>query len=300
MTNRNSIHPQDDEEDVFSLGLEKKEITILNVCISNFKDIWEAETPADVVKQHGLILYDVSKVAEKLRGNLVSYNQEAFTIVFSNRSHQNTAVNAAIMLQKALDSTVRQMGSQFSDVPEPVMAVASGLCYTGNIGNRSKRVPIVFGELRNTCTALIAMCKMWECKILMNDRCAERCKNDYLTRPVDFLLQQNSTFPIKVYELIDKKTYQDDEWMYEMEQKKDLNKYKPFFDAFELISEKRYNIAEAKLKNYLATYSDDKVAEKLLEICKIPQSTSSAPTIPFGCLVEDEKQVKDFQYQEPQ
>ncbi|KAL9654189.1 hypothetical protein ABK040_000771 [Willaertia magna] len=174
---------------------------------------------------------------------------EEFQLLFAGyQSLSFRALNAAIKIAK----TIEECQQHFAiDIPFHI-GISSGKSHVGNLGTNEFRCYAVVGEVKD---------------IIVFDE-SSLIENFFIARPVDKIKIEEE---IKiVYELIKESTIDADEWMYELERRKEIQKYLEFESVFNVLKEEikeeekeqfilDLNDALEKIANHVTLMPSDKV-----------------------------------------
>jgi len=199
-------------------------------------------SPDDIVFQHGRLLTEIVKIAAKTRGELTHFDYSKFVLAWNAvqplKKHALMGCQAALLVKESFEklTQILNRAQKNDNMMHMVMGLATERCYTGNIGTTTKKVLSTFGEAHKRASALCHLNTMWDTIILINDKACGEVKEHYQLRPIDNLVMATDVgtdlIQDHAYQLIEEKKYQDDEWMYELEQKKDLDKYALYFEGY--------------------------------------------------------------------
>ncbi|EFC48568.1 predicted protein [Naegleria gruberi] len=161
------------------------------------------------------------------------------------------------------------------------IGISRSECLIGNIGTAAVRFSALIGACSSNALRLSCLCAYLGTSILTDESLMLALQRGFITRPVHFI-RKTSIFDGEVlsledgdddnkqtiYQLLGESKLQDDEWLYELQQHENNNKYKEFDRAFDLL---RVGSVDSKLLaeicdvfgSYLSKYPEDRVVSLL-------------------------------------
>ncbi|EFC36716.1 predicted protein [Naegleria gruberi] len=127
------------------------------------------------------------------------------------------------------------------------IGVSRSECLVGNVGTSAVRFAALIGACSSNALRLAALCAYFGTSILTDESLALPLQTGFITRAVHFM-QKKSIFDSEklslddggddrqvIYQLLAENRVNDDEWLYELEQQENNNKYREFDQAFGLL-----------------------------------------------------------------
>ncbi|KAL0489298.1 hypothetical protein AKO1_010611 [Acrasis kona] len=183
----------DSDPKMFDLGVNKKNITMMVITITNSESTIEqhGEDLSDYQAYHGALLTMVSEAVNKNKGHIDSFDQSHFVACWGtgaaarNGSEQD-AVNALTACETILNRIkMFKDDSTVSAVTNPIrISVCSGVAFVGNMGNYNKRLLCLFGPV---CVVSDAVCDASEklgLSVVVDDATCNLVGNQFSTHQV--------------------------------------------------------------------------------------------------------------------
>jgi class 3 adenylate cyclase len=280
-------------KNMFALGLSGRQISVLVVRIANQPDLMNRYSLSDIVTQHGKLTEKILVQACKGRfgGELVKLSHDSFIIAWNVVNtvprHSNCACKAALDIKEVAEKLVKEMSAnQRFDYPMRItMGIATGDSFSGNMGTNSKRQLCTFGDAVFKADVLSKMNTKFGTTILINEAANSKITNNMTTRPAFHLVYDDLKSSTKkeqsndndnttseeesIFELVEFKNFNSDEWMYEMEQKKQLDRFKDYNLAYQLMSERKFNEALEQINLFIDQNPFDILSKNIHDLCTL-------------------------------
>ncbi|KAL9648654.1 hypothetical protein ABK040_016284 [Willaertia magna] len=221
---------------LFKIGLQSKECTVINVKFIGLSE----KDPIEITKQFSKIVVSFSSIAKSMQADIQIISVEEFQILFTENKSELKALIAALRISKSLDDwkTTSQVTIKYH------IGISTGKANIGNLGTNNFRFYAVVGEVRKTSQKLSYLAHALNVKILLDE--SSFVEEKFIFRPVDIIKQEGKDNSQIVFELIKENIQQGDEWMYELEQKKDNEKFNDFQEAFNVLRLRKIQGSESK------------------------------------------------------
>ena len=116
--------------------------------------------------------------------------------------HAAAACRAALDMQKALKRMREEWAAQGRPELHARIGINTGEVIVGNMGSRNVFDYTVMGDHVNLGSRLEGANKAYGTHIMISEFTYRQVKNDFYTRPLDFIRVKGKTKPIQVFELI--------------------------------------------------------------------------------------------------
>ncbi|KAL9644027.1 hypothetical protein ABK040_005495 [Willaertia magna] len=222
-----SMHNSTLKSSLFKTGFEKKYATVIYLKLPNFTHnfISDSFTISSLFEK---ILTELSNVSKISKSNLQIIKQNEFVFNLDSNHTMGIAVDSALKIKRALQNVNQQSKFKLNYV----IGVSSSEALVGIIGSKTLKYSAVVGECMSKSKELCELCQTLKTDILVDELTAtsKGILNDFVLRPIEryipgYILSlegyKHSTSNIEtIFELIKTSGIENDEWMYELEQKK--------------------------------------------------------------------------------
>ena len=229
------------------LGLSSYVATVLVIQFRNF-DGRSYPISTDLLGVFTMLYQKVQSVSKQFRGRATIVTPKIIMVSFENgRSFEKGALMCAVHLKKQMEAVNSQLKDQVK-LPELDygIGVSRSECLVGNIGTSQVKYFSLIGECSSNALKLASLNATLRTKILTDESMTNALLSDFISRPVHFskrnsVLGEDIAFDLdgkttqKIIELIGEDKVNDDEWLYELQQKEDSQKYVYFEEAFEML-----------------------------------------------------------------
>jgi two-component system sensor histidine kinase ChiS len=148
----------------------EEELTILFCDIRGFTTIAESQTASETYQWLNVFFNQMSVCIDSNYGFIDKYLGDAIMAVFVREQfHQQDALNAAVIMQKSLES-FNEERYKFK-IKEPLrigIGVHTGIGMIGTLGSESRMDSTVIGDVVNTASRLEGLTKTYGCKIIVS------------------------------------------------------------------------------------------------------------------------------------
>jgi class 3 adenylate cyclase len=261
------------------IGTQIKDISVVYVLISNLDQMKSVLSPGEINQFHGNLLSEVQTIAKKTKGDLTQWNERCFLITFNAtktvRKHPMDAAMAATMVKQWL-RTQEELGLVVA------IGAATGTATCGTIGIMTKKIFCVYGYVVDRAELLCKLNALFDTTILMNETMHKEVTSNFESRHIIRVVvprEQGFEEQSAIELLNSKKQSADNEWMYEMDSKKD--KYAVFRQAVKALDNRELSDAIQLLNDYQTEAQEDTVPKRLI-----------------GHLQNIQKEKKDYMYVE--
>lgn len=192
--------------DKLSLGGEEREVTVLFSDVEGFTSLSEQLKPKELVSLLNEYLTEMTTIVLKHNGVIDKFEGDAimaeFGVPVSFSDHAGAACRSALEMQKEL----RRLRGQWTKHRKPALyariGINTGEVIVGNMGSRDVFDYTVIGDHVNLGARLESANKYYGTYIMISEFTNEVVKNDFYTRPLDFIRVVGKKQAIEVYELI--------------------------------------------------------------------------------------------------
>ncbi|KAL9658407.1 hypothetical protein ABK040_015726 [Willaertia magna] len=266
-------HGGKSQQDIISrlqLGLEYVGCTMLMIRLSNF-NIEHYSTPLDIMNIFSRVYSIISSVSNTGKGVLQTQDYKTFVICWAAQhgSGKFNALDSALKLKNSFDGMNHLLRNERIPSLCTCMSICSNTIYAGNIGSKTYRQFVTFGDLLEKCKRFINFKDSIsvEESIIIDDRSRYAdSKSKFVTKPVDRIMWKGTI--ATAFLLVGYAEIADNEWLYELEQKKKQTKLKEFKKTFRIFE--RVEVTYQELEEAFAFYShqSDPISRRLLPVLR--------------------------------
>jgi class 3 adenylate cyclase len=223
----------------FALALEDKIATVLFIRIPEFYNgVYRKHNHYEIVEAHGNMLQKISHVVEATKGQLISFNEYSFCIIWNGckrlKNHATLGCRAALELRQYVASSSENEHLKF----RCKMGLYTGETTIGNVGYLQRRQQIAFGKSYMMAKQLSKLTQDIPATVIISEETFKQInKEEFRVRPVGFFKATNfgSEDEVRIYELVESiNKLVDNEWIYALEKEKEAQHHDTFSEAFEL------------------------------------------------------------------
>ncbi|MCU0452207.1 MAG: adenylate/guanylate cyclase domain-containing protein [Bacteroidetes bacterium] len=196
-----------DNPNLFKLGGEKKEITLLFTDLKGFSGISEKMEDEVLVKLLNTYFTEMTKVITSTRGTVDKYIGDAIMAFWgapvADQDAPLHACLAALEMQRRL-AKINPKIKQIAGVElKQRVGVNTGICTVGNMGSITKVNYTAIGDPVNLASRLEGVNKQYGTAILISEMTHQKVAGKVLTREVDRVVVAGKSEPVRIFELLD-------------------------------------------------------------------------------------------------
>jgi adenylate cyclase len=195
---------------MLKLGGERKIATAFFSDIKDFTAVSESLEPEDLVSVLNEYLSAMTDIILKYEGYLDKYEGDAVVSVFGIPVEQNDhavrACNAALDMWKELVIRRQIWKREGKPAFEARIGINSGPMIAGNIGGKNRFDYTAIGDSVNLASRLEGANKMYGTSIIISEDTFHLVHNKFWCRELDSIRVKGKTKPVRIYELIGRKT----------------------------------------------------------------------------------------------
>lgn len=244
------------------LGGKKMELSILFSDIQGFTTISEQLPPEELMTHLSEYLDELTQIMLNNQGTVDKYIGDAIMAFWGapikNDRHAFFACQTAINCQKKLTELNDKWKKKGLPELYTRIGIHTGETIVGNMGSSERMNYTVIGDSVNLASRLEGVNKRYKTKIIISESTYQFVRKDFIVRPIDYVIVKGKEQPIKIYELLDSITT-DDENLKTMSQS--------FTKAFEHYSNQEWDEAITILNVLNRTYHQDSLIRSLLDKC---------------------------------
>jgi adenylate cyclase len=196
-----------DNPNLFKLGGEKKEITLLFTDLKGFSSISEKMEDEVLVKLLNMYFTEMTKVITSTRGTVDKYIGDAIMAFWgapvADPEGPLHACLAALEMQRRLAKLQPKLKQVAGVELHQRVGVNTGVCTVGNMGSISKVNYTAIGDPVNLASRLEGVNKQYGTAILISEMTYQKVAGKVLTREVDRVVVVGKSEPVRIYELLD-------------------------------------------------------------------------------------------------
>ena len=195
-----------DNPATLTLGGEEREISVMFSDVAGFTTISESLTPRELVALLNEYLTAMTDIILSHNGIIDKYEGDAimaeFGVPVHYEGHAIAACNAALDMQKALKHMREEWAAQDRPQLRARVGINTGEVIVGNMGSKNVFDYTVMGDHVNLGSRLEGANKAYGTEIMISEFTYRLVKDEFYTRPLDFIRVKGKTKPIEVFELI--------------------------------------------------------------------------------------------------
>jgi adenylate cyclase len=195
---------------MLKLGGERKIATAFFSDIKNFTSVAESLEPEKLVSVLNEYLSAMTDIVLRYEGYLDKYEGDAIVSIFGipveQQDHAVRACNAALDMRKELVILKEIWKRQGKPAFEVRIGLNSGSMIAGNIGGKERFDYTAIGDSVNLASRLESANKMYGTSIIMSEETFYHVHEKFWCRELDFIRVKGKSNPVRIYELIGRKT----------------------------------------------------------------------------------------------
>jgi ankyrin repeat protein/class 3 adenylate cyclase len=253
-----------------NLSLTSGTVTVMAVRFEDLTkvlDVYSAPDIQDVTKD---ILTCLQNAVRSSQGQFVSITSKRAVVCWNTFIPQTDHKLKAAKTARIFVDSMKKFHDQWTRKQLPILSVSVGLCtgpcHFGNLSSDKMKFFTVVGNSLNWAEEMSDMNARWGSDILICENTLESAKDDYYTRPIDYI--QNQEGRLHIYELGETRDQKED-WANELDKKQsDIHRWSPYNEAFELMNKEKPADAQPLFIKYLEQFENDVPAQKMLDSCR--------------------------------
>ncbi|KAL9655673.1 hypothetical protein ABK040_002333 [Willaertia magna] len=212
---------------IFGVGFIPQYCTVMCITFPQFKDFFgnDEQEFSSLISN---IVVNVSTFSKLFKAECQMKSVDEYLIFFTGSPNETIPpLEFAIKLKNNL--------SPFSYFEDPLIVCfgfAYGKILKGNVGNSQVRYPAQFGKVIKKAKDLSTLNTFLKTDILVDEEVCKRLHEQYLFLPVDRYRQGDSSKTENIYKYVRRNEVFEDEWMYELEKKKEIDNIVAFANKF--------------------------------------------------------------------
>ena len=278
----------------FALYLEKRVVTVIYMSMDGILDCLDVMEHSDIVFMLGDIFEQVNQIGKTTSGLVYGFENGALMIAFNASSnqvaHQEKAATATLTLIGKLDNVRKTKWTQAHSfkssrqISYMLDNISFRFCITsrestcGNVGTNDAKIFSIFGNLRQEFELMASVAREVGVQVLVTEQIYQVVNQVFVLRYIESK-EMSLPFPsvqesdsrgkeeCHLYELIESKVVQNDEWMFELEEKKRKEKWKLYNEACTFYKDKKLDHALDLLKIFLSDQPNDRPTQHLIAAC---------------------------------
>jgi adenylate cyclase len=243
---------------------EKGEITVLFSDIRSFTSLSEKMLPDQVFSMLNEYLSFVEPSIRANHGFVDKYMGDGIMALFEkgaglSSSHQ--AIQAALEMRDALKTYNQLRLKRFEEPLQVGIGIHTGQVIIGTLGGNERMDSTAIGDPVNLCSRIEGMTKIYGVEILISETSMNLLERpeDFVFRPVDFVVAKGKTEPVGIWEVIGFSTDP-------MPPEKSLF-LETYLQALHLYREKEYKKALGLFETCILQIPGDQVSSIYIERC---------------------------------
>ena len=262
-----------DNPNLFKLGGEKKEVTLLFTDLKGFSSISEKMEDEVLVKLLNMYFTEMTRVITSTRGTVDKYIGDAIMAFWgapvADPDGALHACLAALEMQRRLAKLQTKLKQVAGVELTQRVGVNTGVCTVGNMGSASKVNYTAIGDPVNLASRLEGVNKQYGTAILISEMTQQKVVGRVLTREVDRVVVAGKSEPVRIFELLDvaDKTLPEKTKIF-------LENYQEGLKAYQ---ERRWDEGIAYMEHAMTYWPEDSVCQLYIERIRLYQITPPKP-----------------------
>ncbi|EFC49924.1 predicted protein [Naegleria gruberi] len=177
-----------------------------------------------------------SKIAKKNNGDIQLLDISRIRIYYCDPNNENASKKVITMALKILSvvadfsSTMEQQGKLPCNL---IISISTQKALVGNIGTREHRIHTIVSRSISLCEQMMLIAKSLNISLIVDSNSCAANLGNYVYRPVDRISVEDDLMVI--YEIFRENQVNDQEWMYELDQKEKNSSYNEYQSAFQTL-----------------------------------------------------------------
>ncbi|KAG2382393.1 hypothetical protein C9374_005595 [Naegleria lovaniensis] len=281
-----SNHGKFDLASKFSLYLEKKKISMVQVRIQGLSSMMNDSQPSDIVN----LLQDIfEKIQQSTRStsSLMEHTEdECITIAFNASKeqlhHEDRSLKMCLDLRKKLTeiqstkwTTNIQQSPCLARAATTIVfrfAALSRMSFCGNIGTTEVRSFKIMGSIHDHLTRMTDYGSQMQVGVVCDESVYKNALRLFHTRFIGYvecLEDDQSTVSHEIYEIGASLQVNQDEWLYELSQKQKNERWQEYNAAAQHYVSNNFELALMAFQEYATKYPEDLPTKYMLELCNL-------------------------------
>ena len=266
--------PQDVTNNLFKIGLSLRDCSIIYMTVPNLDENHYDLSSGLLSNLISKALTSISSICKTCKADFQIKSFNEFMILFSDKKSSVTALETSLKILTLLNSLNESISKDGHAKIKMFVAVTSGATIMGNVGSKQMRYFATLGPVMNRAKELNEIAQMLNVQVIVDQTTAQLTKDSFIFRPVERILEDSQRIQT-VYQLLRKNTIRDDEWLYELEQKKANAEFDQFNSDFSKIfesvdnefgNENGLDSVLSRLSEYSQSNPNDLVIKRLEQI----------------------------------
>ena len=194
------------------LGGEEKEMTIFFSDIRGFSSISEKLSVKDLVQLLNEYLTAMTDIVMENKGVVDKYIGDAVMAFWGapldDAEHSSNSVKAGLEMLKKLEELNNEWQKKSWPEIKIGIGVNTGEVMVGNMGSSRRFNYTVMGDNVNLASRLEGLTKYYGTPLIVGEKVYENVKDKYCARPLDTVAVKGKKQPIKIFEILGEKKFE--------------------------------------------------------------------------------------------
>ncbi|KAF0979913.1 hypothetical protein FDP41_001066 [Naegleria fowleri] len=273
----------------FSLYLESKRVTMIQILYEGFNDLLHSMSPQETVSLLSDVFEQVNSCSRTHGAVQISLENDSITLALNatqkQQNHEEKGAHLCRSLNEKLLSLKLMRWIEFlkkrphlADLLCFRFAVLSQECFCGNLGTKEVKQFSLLSSGKHNLQTLLNVSKQMNISIVCSESVRNSCVKSFQTRFIESMCFIDDTFvstlqdsPKKetnIYEIGMSLQTQHDELMYELASQEKANVWNHYNQACQYYFEKNYSQALELFQNFYSKNSNDKPTENMIHKCQ--------------------------------
>lgn len=246
--------------EMLKLGGQKKRLTVLFSDLAGFTTISESKPPEELVSFLNDYLGAMTDIIFEHSGTVDKYIGDAVMAFWGAPIEQANHAELACRSTLKMIEKVEQLTPTGTDT-HARFGIATGDMIVGNIGSYNRFNYTVLGDTVNLAARLESANKSFGSRAMISGQTYEQVKDQFLCRPLDWLVVKGKTEPVGVYELLADRSSSND--LSELEES--ITIYRQAMDYY---FERQWGLAIEQFKRVLERLPEDGPSQTYIKRCQ--------------------------------
>jgi len=246
--------------EMLKLGGQKKELTVLFSDLAGFTTISENKPPEELVSFLNEYLGAMTDIIFEHSGTVDKYIGDAVMAFWGAPIAQDNHAVLACRSTLKMIKKVEELTPSGTDT-HARFGIATGDMIVGNIGSYNRFNYTVLGDTVNLAARLESANKSFGSRVMISEQTYNKVRDQFLCRPLDWLVVKGKTEPVQVYELMGDQ--QSDKDLLHLEEAAEI-----YNQGIDLYYQRQWDEAIKQFEQVLELLADDGPSQTYIKRCQ--------------------------------
>eukprot|EP01006_Ploeotia_vitrea_P010635 TRINITY_DN27591_c0_g1_i1.p1 TRINITY_DN27591_c0_g1~~TRINITY_DN27591_c0_g1_i1.p1 ORF type:complete len:666 (-),score=29.45 TRINITY_DN27591_c0_g1_i1:110-1915(-) len=248
---------------------ERRAITMLNIWMAGLEQYIEKHTNLPQLNMlHGAFLAKANSIIQAYGGTIEHFTPNTIVAVFNASSkcvsHMKQACLCSLQCRRELNELTFPWSNEYGITIRAKFAISSGKALVGVMGPENAKSFVVGGSLVQFSQVYTRILRSLPCcTVLVDDTIFRQVEMEFSCQGIDFCFIPYLDSQRELYQLISRKEFKVDEWMYQLEEFEKNDPMRFYTAAWKHYREGQYDQALGSLESHQCLHSEDGVAKYL-------------------------------------